>query len=104
MLLQPGLDFRDVAAAVFPLEDPVPLVREGQEPRAHALALENLEGRDALVQRDAEIELSLRDERRRLPVRGIAERALVHPLALRLPHRPAHPPLAADAAVVDAVL
>src|SRR6185369_4712706 len=52
----------------------------------------------------AEVELALRDEGRRLPLRGVAERALVLPLPLRLPHGTAHAQLAIDAAVVDAVL
>src|SRR5687767_2626607 len=93
-----------MAPAVLAFEDPVSLVGEREQPRADPLPLQQLEGGDAFVERDAEIQLPLRDERRRLPLGGVAERALIDPLPFPFPYRAAHAPLTADAPIVHAVL
>src|SRR5262249_6753500 len=52
--------------AVLRLEDPVSLIREVDEPRRHALALQRGEQLVPLADRHAEIEVVLDDQHRRL--------------------------------------
>src|SRR5688572_5531763 len=74
VLLQPCIDGVVPQHAVLRLEHPVVFVGEVEELRFDALALRGGERGDALFHRDAEVELAMDDQDRRLPLRHVVHR------------------------------
>src|SRR5262249_39143834 len=85
VLRDPREYFLMPALAVGRLQDPVPLVRELDEPRRHPLPLQRREQLDPLADRAAEVEVVTDDQHRRLELAEVGRVAVRRVLLIALP-------------------